>query len=168
MPQEHDVFDVIPETELPDTQNIVPIDSGTYGKVFKIIWGGVVHAMKQVKEKDSGKLFGNELAVMLKLEHPRLVPVIAYDNKNWRFLMPYFAGGNLRNALKNSNEEIAYKFAADIIEGLEYMHKNNVIHRDLKPDNLLMDTDNLDDAHIFITGKNYAKMMVTITYSLND
>jgi serine/threonine protein kinase len=155
LPQEDKIFDVVPETELPDTQYIVPIDSGTYGKVYKVIWEGVVHAMKQVTtEKDPGKLFGNELAVMLKLEHPRLVPVIAYDNKNWRFLMPYFAGGNLQSALESSNEEIAYKFAAEIIEGLEYMHKNNVIHRDLKPDNLLLDTNNLNDAHIFITGKS--------------
>ena len=59
--------------------------------------------------------------------------------------MEYCSGGELFQHIVKSrrlSEEEACKLFAQILSGVEYIHKLGVVHRDLKPENLLLDHNN--------------------------
>ncbi|CAH2319526.1 kinase C delta type isoform X3 [Pelobates cultripes] len=70
-------------------------------------------------------------------------PLVVVLNDHLFFLMPYVNGGDLEEFM-NKNErldiETARFFAAELVCGLQYLHKNGIIHRDLKPENVLLDS----------------------------
>jgi 5'-AMP-activated protein kinase, catalytic alpha subunit len=68
------------------------------------------------------------------------------ENNDYLYLiMEYCSGGELfQHIVKNRRlkEEEACKMYAQILSGIEYIHKLGVVHRDLKPENLLLDHNN--------------------------
>ncbi len=69
-----------------------------------------------------------------------------------------FRGGELFTHLKMSrrfSEERARFYAAEILLALEYLHENNIIYRDLKPENLLLD----EEGHICLTDFGLARFI---------
>ncbi|GKA89262.1 serine/threonine-protein kinase STY46-like protein, partial [Tanacetum coccineum] len=58
----------------------------------------------------------------------------------------YMPGGSLYEYIHKNHHTLTLpqlmQFAIDICRGMEYLHKSNIIHRDLKTANLLMDSDN--------------------------
>ena len=73
-------------------------------------------------------------------------------------LLEFICGGELfsylRNAGKFSNDTAQF-FGAEIVCALEYLHKRNIVYRDLKPENLLLDRE----GHLKITDFGFAKML---------
>ena len=72
------------------------------------------------------------------------------DNKNLYLVMEYLPGGDLMNLLIKLEifpEEMARFYMAESILAVEYVHNLNYIHRDLKPDNILID----QNGHIKLT-----------------
>lgn len=59
----------------------------------------------------------------------------------------YMPGGSLYDYLHTNHNVLKLsqllKFAIDVCRGMEYLHQNDIIHRDLKTANLLMDTENV-------------------------
>ena len=68
------------------------------------------------------------------------------ENNDYLYLvMEYCSGGELFQHIVKSrrlSEEEACKLFAQILSGVEYIHKLGVVHRDLKPENLLLDHNN--------------------------
>lgn len=65
--------------------------------------------------------------------------------------MQFVPGGELFNYIRKAgklSEEVTKFYSAEIIVALDYLHKKNIIYRDLKPENLLLD----EMGHIKITG----------------
>jgi serine/threonine protein kinase len=62
-------------------------------------------------------------------------------------LAEFMHGGSLYDYLHKNHNVLKLpqllKFAIDVCKGMEYLHQNNIIHRDLKTANLLMDTQNV-------------------------
>jgi serine/threonine protein kinase len=57
-------------------------------------------------------------------------------------ILDYAAGGNMSRSLKKAKrftEDVARMYLAEILLGLEDMHKRDIIYRDLKPDNVVFD-----------------------------
>jgi serine/threonine-protein kinase len=86
--------------------------------------------------------FKREARILSKLKHKNIVKVL-----DWHFgkeisyiTFEYFESGNLRSLVRSGkiSEEIKFKLVKELFEGIDYLHKNNVIHRDLKPDNILV------------------------------
>ena len=87
--------------------------------------------------------FRREAAIGRKLDHPGVVKVLKDDDPSRIYMaMEWVEGTTLRKILDDRRkipEERAIKIAVGVCEALEYIHAHGVIHRDLKPDNILVD-----------------------------
>jgi serine/threonine protein kinase len=88
--------------------------------------------------------FLREAQVAAALDHPNIVPLYDYGETGALYLvMPYLSGGSMQDVLKRGPlpvGEVA-KYGAQNADALEYAHKRNVVHRDVKPANMLLHAD---------------------------
>ncbi|MBI5671552.1 MAG: serine/threonine protein kinase [Chloroflexi bacterium] len=90
------------------------------------------------------KLFEREARTIAQLEHPHILPIYdfgEYDSQLY-IVMRYVTGGSLESLLAQGPLPIpeAMRYARAIAAALDYAHSSNVIHLDLKPSNILMDS----------------------------
>ncbi len=89
--------------------------------------------------------FEAEAQMVARLEHPHIVPLYDY----WRdpsgaYLVMRWLHSSLRASLKNGpwSVEATARLLHQMAAALSVAHRNSIIHRDIKPDNILLDEDN--------------------------
>jgi serine/threonine protein kinase len=109
--------------------------------------------------------FELEARAMARLQHPNIVTI--YDtgqHQQWLYIvMQLIAGGNLRQRMEQPIRisEVAHIFH-DVAEALSYAHEHGIIHRDVKPVNVLLDTSHMDPfPRAVLTDFGIAKMLET-------
>ena len=89
-----------------------------------------------------------EIEILKRLKHPNVIKIhrIEEDDKKFYIIMEFCENGELFNRIverRYLTEDEAALFYYQLINGLEYIHKNNIVHRDLKPENLLLSKNDL-------------------------
>ena len=102
----------------------------------------------KIIDKDDLDRISREINFLKKLHHPNIIKIydIIENHNNYYIIMELCSNGELFSFIvknKRLNEKIAQKFYAQILCGLEAIHKNLIVHRDIKPENLLLKNDNI-------------------------
>ncbi|KAJ3376966.1 Leucine-rich repeat serine/threonine-protein kinase 2 [Entophlyctis sp. JEL0112] len=146
------VWSVIREDELSHWSP-EPIGSGSFGIVHRAEWGTAKVAVKRVVDvlhnQTVRAAVTSEVATWSRLNHPNVVRLFGacMDTDRPFIVMKYFHLGSLAKHLDTDNSiprSQRIKWMLEVCLGLSHIHKEGIIHGDLKSDNVLLDEVNGD------------------------
>ncbi|KAJ2809185.1 cAMP-dependent protein kinase catalytic subunit [Coemansia guatemalensis] len=150
------------------------VGTGSFGRVrlvrhkatgiyyaMKVLKKGHVVRAKQVEHVNS------ERRILAECKCPFIVYMLGtcQDRTNLYFFMEYVVGGELFTYLRRYHRfppPVAKFYAAEVLLALEYMHARNIIWRDTKPENILLD----NRGHVKLTDMGFAKKVLDRTWTL--
>jgi len=156
------------------------LGTGTFGKVLlvrlrtsseqeetskyfalKILRKDAIVRLRQVEHVNA------ERYILTRVRHPFIVDLYAtfQDNLNVYMLLSYVPGGELFTHLRRARRftpDVTRFYLATIILALKYLHSFNIIYRDLKPENLLLDSR----GYLRLTDFGFAKIVEDRTWTL--
>lgn len=124
-----------------------PVGEGSFGTIYRGDYRGADVAVKVLKYQnaitpDMIRDFKSEIGIMEKLRHPCIINFIGAVHTPGKFAIvtEFCPFGNLNGAIKKPTFTYAHKLKAllDTAKGMNFLHRSNIMHRDLKPDNILM------------------------------
>lgn len=150
------------------------IGKGTFGRVFKVTDAlGQTFAVKKVSKRilddKSSEYLKKEIQILSEISHPNVINCLfSFENESSVYIMQeYCSGGDLETYLRKNNsikKSVIRKWINGLLNGLTYLHSNNIMHRDLKLANLLLSTSDPYTAELKLADFGFAKKMeMTIT-----
>ena len=138
------------------------LGKGSFGEVYLTSKQGTKEefATKRIDKKftlnpKAKKYLDNEISILKAINHPNIVKLIEIkDTSKYCYIVTEFCnGGSLSNCLekyqeKNSEafpENIVQYIMKQIMDAIRYLHKNKILHRDLKLDNILVNYEDEND-----------------------
>ncbi|KAH8486965.1 hypothetical protein H0E87_025816 [Populus deltoides] len=130
--------------------------SGRHSRIYRGIYKQRDVAVKLVSQPEEDESmaamlenhFISEVALLFRLRHPNIITFVAACKKPPVFciITEYLAGGSLRKFLHQQEPHsvplnLVLKLALDIAHGMQYLHSQGILHRDLKSENLLLGED---------------------------
>ncbi|XP_024661230.2 myosin light chain kinase, smooth muscle isoform X2 [Maylandia zebra] len=123
------------------------LGTGKFGQVFKLVekstkkvWAGKFIKAYSAKEKDNVR---QEIGIMNSLHHPKLVQCVdAFEGKSdIVMVLEMISGGELFERIIDEDFELTerevIKYMLQIIDGVNFIHKQGIVHLDLKPENIM-------------------------------
>lgn len=126
------------------------LGSGSYGEVHEVIWCGEKYAMKTFKGANS-EMFVQEASIHAYLQHPYIVKMICHSSnevENTCSLVIELMDENLSSFIAKAKRThyntspfkpfIAVRILLQIADAMQYLHSKDIMHRDLKAENVLV------------------------------
>jgi serine/threonine-protein kinase len=114
--------------------------------------------------------FRREIAIARQLQHPHILPLLdsgdGPDNLLW-FAMPYIEGESLRDRIVREHQlplPVALHITRDVAAALDYAHQRGVIHRDVKPENVLL----ARDGQVLLADFGVARDLINVPQSTGE
>ncbi|CAD8148143.1 unnamed protein product [Paramecium octaurelia] len=140
-----------------DFKIIEKIGEGAFGQVYKGLYKGEEVAIKSMQGAQL-----QENSIMENLKHKNIIKFYKYfkQGNNQYLVMEYAGGGSLSDYMKQSlDEETISTIMRSIFAAVEYLHSQQIIHRDIKPDNILIkNSEDLSSVKIADFGLSYQYM----------
>ena len=145
-------------SKLEDFQIVRPLGKGNFGAVYLVTskLTNKLYAMKEIqtskyKSQEEVNQVEKEIKLLENLRHPHVITYFNSfkQNGNIYIIIEYINGGSLEDLLiknikqqKRIDEKTLWDLLIQSLSGLLYLHeKRKIIHRDIKPDNLLLDSE---------------------------
>lgn len=144
----------LPQLDIPDLEILSPLGRGGMARVFLARERELQRLVAfKIMEPRSGEIdeafirrFVREARTAASLSHPNIVPVLQFgataDGRHW-LTMPYLRDGSLKDRLKQGPLPVAaaIRITRCLASALTAAHARNIVHRDIKPDNVLFNGD---------------------------
>jgi len=132
------------------------LGKGSFGEVFLTKKAGLSNQLFATKKVPKNlvmqqkikRYFNNEIYILKNIDHPNVIKLyeIKQTINNFYLVFDYCNGGGLSNCLeahmkkygKPFSEETLQCIMRKVVSGLHYLHKNKIMHRDMKLDNILV------------------------------
>ncbi|KAJ1652479.1 cAMP-dependent protein kinase catalytic subunit [Dispira simplex] len=163
-----------PTVSLTDFRVERTLGTGSFGRVRLVQYKATqqYYAMKVLKKSEVVRAkqvehVNNERQILGLCKSPFLVSLLGafQDNVNLYMVMEYVVGGELFTYLRKYQRfppQVAKFYSGEVILAFEYLHSFDIIYRDLKPENVLID----NRGHIKLTDFGFAKYVPDVTWTL--
>lgn len=168
------------DTQLDDLKKHVMLGTGTFGQVWLVshksdegkenmdVYALKIQSKAELIQAHQAKGVVQEMTIMKQLNHPMLLRLVkTFQDDNFVYMMlGLVQGGELFNRIHSPifdgvPESTAKFYGAGVYEALAYMHRRQIIYRDLKPENVLIDSK----GYPVIVDFGFAKKIVDKTYT---
>lgn len=124
--------------------------------------------LKSIADDHAVQRFQREARLIARLEHPHILPIYDFDGgyEPPYIVMRFLDGGTLKEVMKQGHlplDEIAY-LLRQVGMALDYAHRQGIVHRDVKPSNIMIDRD----GNAFVTDFGIARMVAVSGSHVTD
>ena len=136
--------------ELKDLDNVKELGSGNFGSVNlvrnkknKFLYAIKALNLEQIKIENLEECVEVERDVLLKIDHPFIMKMVKYlkNDRYIFFLNEYIKGKELWEVIRDIgllNKEQTQYYGGSILLAIDYLHKQKIIYRDIKPENVMV------------------------------
>ncbi|KAJ4271793.1 Protein kinase protein rad53 [Fusarium torreyae] len=147
------------------------IGKGAFAVVHRVTskYDGLPYAAKEIEKRrfiKNGVLdqkVENEMKIMQRVQHPHIVRYMEHfewDDRLLIIIMEFVPGGDLGKLISDQKalrEDVVRTMSGQLLSALGYLHANNITHRDVKPDNILINS--LNPIDLKLTDFGLSKMV---------
>lgn len=130
-------------TEDVTTNGSAPVAVGSYGAVYQATWMHKTVIVKELMNIDNLQLFKREIRLWGSARHPNVVQFLGANDRQPPFFVvsKLATEGTLPEYLSRVNKPVVWRKLYEVAAGLKYLHSLEIVHGDLKGNNIVVDQD---------------------------